>query len=802
MSDEFNSRVKRSRTYPPSKSFSNAIAVDETLAAKPPGRARSLFLKFKNVANPFSRFTRSRSRDPGQNVNHTGNIKVQKIAVKEGVDPKSVTVQNTSPDAKEVTVPIAVVHNTPADVKKSDVPPGPLAVVGSQDPPSRAEARAELQAVGVVGVEVQAAREAADNINPLGGRVEKVMLTAKDGPANLDTTDNFSDTYLKPLKIFNSMIDTIANVHPYAKIALGALSCASKIVLAQVDRDKALLGLVIKVAQVYDFICQDETLGQISSMGDIISQISQQILECAYFIRDYSMTENFWPRLKNHIFSDTDSTIQKYIESLDAFMEDFRNQTLRDVAIFVHHTGDELNLIGMTYAVGAGLDTAKQCIPGTRKNFISQIMNWIDKSGDSAGRVLWLSGTAGTGKTAIAHTIAGSFIGARGLCSCYCFDRHQKGDLRHQKIFSTIARDLADRHPQMRRALASAVQNNTALKNTADIVQQWDKLLMKPLASLSESVGRVVIVIDALDESGGVDIRSNLLRILSGNLQGGFEIPNNVRFIVTSRPLRDIDTEFAGAQHIQRMSMDEIPPETAKQDIRTYVSKKLDGLPDFGETEFGVLAEKADGLFEWARLACDIIKVPPTGVSSKDSFEAVASCDPTERKHLLYKMYHLFLTGIMPKDKYNPATRHKQLTKFRSVMRQILGTKEPLPIESLNAMRAHFPNPEEHYKVDDIVKQMGSLLSGTTNSSTPVRPLHATFCDFLTHKSCDKDFFVDTSEVQNYLSFASLRVMKKLSFNICDFKTSYIPNCSDIGLQERVKKKHPPALVLCLSVLG
>lgn len=249
MSDDFNSRVKRSKTYPPSKSFSNAV--DETLAAKPPGRARSLFLKFKNAANPFSRFTRSRSRDPGQNVNHKGNIKVQKIAVKEGVDPKSVTVQNTSPDAKEVTVPIAVVHNTPADVKKSDVPPEPLAVVGSQDPPSRAEARAELQAVGV---EVQAAREAADNINPLGGRVEKVMLTAKDGPANLDTADNFSDTYLKPLKIFNSMIDTIANVHPYAKIALGALSCASKIVLAQVDRDKALLGLVIKVAQVYDFI--------------------------------------------------------------------------------------------------------------------------------------------------------------------------------------------------------------------------------------------------------------------------------------------------------------------------------------------------------------------------------------------------------------------------------------------------------------------------------------------------------------------------------------------------------------------
>lgn len=138
---------------------------------------------------------------------------VQKIAVKleEGIDPKSVAVQdqNTPPDVKEVTVPIAVAHNTPAGVKKSDVRPGPLAVVGPQDPPSREEARAELQAVGV---EVQAARKAANNINPLGGRVEKAMLTAKDGPANLDNADNFSDTYLKPLKKFNSMIDIIANV--------------------------------------------------------------------------------------------------------------------------------------------------------------------------------------------------------------------------------------------------------------------------------------------------------------------------------------------------------------------------------------------------------------------------------------------------------------------------------------------------------------------------------------------------------------------------------------------------------------
>jgi len=522
-------------------------------------------------------------------------------------------------------------------------------------------------------------------------------------------------------------------------------------------------------------------------------------------------------RVGKNIFSETDSTIQRYIDTLDTLMQNFRDQTNRDVAIFVHRTGkdsnvlfiliphtssgDELNLVGMTYAVGAGLDTGKQCLPGTRKEIISQITEWIYKSGDSAGRVLWLSGTAGTGKTAIAHTIASSFIGVGGLGSCYCFDRHRSADLRHQKIFSTIARDLADRHPQMRRALASAVQNDIALKNTADIVQQWDKLLMKPLGRLSEStVGPVVIVIDALDESGRADTRSDLLRILSGKLQNPdvleiTKLPHNFRFIVTSRPLRDIDAEFADAQHIQRVSMDEIPPKIAEHDIYTYVSKKLKGLTNFGEREFEILAEKADGLFEWARLACEAIREPPAGVSPDESFDAVASRDPTERESLLYDMYRFFLEGIMQRDGHSAAIQHRQLTRFRSVMGQILGAADPLPIQSLNAMRDQFSDPKEHYKVEFIVKHMGSLLSGTTNSLTPVRPLHTTFRDFLTDKSCSGIFFVDTSKVQHDLAFASLRVMKlRLSFNICDLKTSYLPNCNDSGLQERVKKSIPPHL--------
>jgi hypothetical protein len=230
----------------------------------------------------------------------------------------------------------------------------------------------------------------------------------------------------------------------------------------------------------------------------------------------------------------------------------------------------------MPYAAGAGLDTMKQCLPGTRSDILSQITEWINDSGDAAQRVLWLSGPAGTGKSAIAHTIANWFNDLGGLGSCFCFNKDLKADKRHEKIFSTIARDLADRDPEMRRSLAHTVENANALKNTTDIIQQWCKLFMEPLKKLSgECVGPVLIVIEALDESGEVETRRSLLRILAGTLEAEglpkiTELPSNFRILVTSRPLRDIDDEFRDVQHIRRLSMDDIPGAVSKRDILSY----------------------------------------------------------------------------------------------------------------------------------------------------------------------------------------------------------------------------------------
>ncbi|KAG2351399.1 hypothetical protein BDR07DRAFT_32913 [Suillus spraguei] len=151
-----------------------------------------------------------------------------------------------------------------------------------QAAPSGAEVEADTQSA------LQDTQEAAKRINPLSEPAITVDSVVQGAQDDLD-----ADTHIEPLKIFDEVIGKLADVHPYAKMALGVLSWAAKIIVAQADRDKAVLELLKKISEVYSFIMQDDMLNKISSMGAILAQISQQTRECANFIKNYSQTKNF-----------------------------------------------------------------------------------------------------------------------------------------------------------------------------------------------------------------------------------------------------------------------------------------------------------------------------------------------------------------------------------------------------------------------------------------------------------------------------------------------------------------------------
>ncbi|KAG6325732.1 hypothetical protein ID866_13357 [Astraeus odoratus] len=88
-----------------------------------------------------------------------------------------------------------------------------------------------------------------------------------------------------------------------------------------------------------------------------------------------------------------------------------------------------------------------------------------------------------------------------------------------------------------------------------------------------------------------------------------------------------------------------------------------------------------------------------------------------------------------------------------------------------------------------------SWLSGIVDHTTPVRPLHSSFYDYLTDASRSGNFYVDRMQVHLNLALASVRVMREeLQFNICGLESSYLRNSDVPDLEQRVRDCIPPHL--------
>ena len=487
-------------------------------------------------------------------------------------------------------------------------------------------------------------------------------------------------------------------------------------------------------------------------------------------------------RLGKNIFSETATRVANYNSKLDTLMQEFRDRVLFDVHCGLHQVLEHLSLDALTYAKGVGLNKEKKCLDGTRTEILNEIVDWISNTDATATHIFWLHGQAGRGKSAIAHTIALQAQNLHMLGSCFCFNRVRQHEGLHMKMFPTIARDLADRDLRLRPLLAQVIAHNHSLGGTEDIAEQWEKFISEPLSQLQgPSTGNIVIVIDALDESGGDASRAIVLRMLSAQ---SAKLPENVRILLTSRPLMDVGKALNGARHVRVGSLDDIDVDLTTRDIHLYVSTQLRELTGtFSDEDFWRLAEKSGGLFEWARLACDFI-YPRMGVVPRKRFKEIMS-HTSGGKALLDEMYTTFLKELTR----GPT---EVLDRFRSVMRQILWLKEPLPIGALDAMRQRFRREDNRYPVGVILGFMASLLSGTGDAATPIRPLHASFYDFLLNEEWSKEFFIEERDAQHDLALASFRVMEDgLKFNICGLPTSYVRNLEVADLAKRVNENIP-----------
>src|SRR6266576_3351813 len=243
---------------------------------------------------------------------------------------------------------------------------------------------------------------------------------------------------------------------------------------------------------------------------------------------------------------------------------------------------------------------------------IKEIIQWVNSpNGDDVPRIFLLSGVAGSGKSAIAHTIAKLFYGQKRLGSSYCFARSDQANRRPDNLLSTIALNIADIDEHWKTSLGNIVKDDRSLRTTVSATEQFQKFILEPAMALT-TVGPILVVIDALDESAEGQSRKNLLDTLANGIS---DLPSNFRILMTARPEPDIVSAFKKNRHSLYKNMDTIDEASNKADIAVFVETHLSDVCSLEEKWpknhwCQMLVESSEGLFQWASTACQAIKDP------------------------------------------------------------------------------------------------------------------------------------------------------------------------------------------------
>ncbi|KAF9071328.1 hypothetical protein BDP27DRAFT_1291520 [Rhodocollybia butyracea] len=223
------------------------------------------------------------------------------------------------------------------------------------------------------------------------------------------------------------------------------------------------------------------------------------------------------------------------------------------------------------------------CHPGTREEVLSILRCWVSPIASRAPNesridivedlpsLYWLCGLEGAGKSAVAQTLAESYARSTTLAATFFFGRSDSSRNNPQRLFTTIAFQLAVALPKLRAVIESVIINNPAVL-TSSIETQFDQLILRPCSQVFQeaeltSDAPSLIIIDGLDEcSGPIDQR----RILSAIGKGVGE-PERIfpfKFLITSRPEPHIREAFNSVvPFYRRMHLEP----TLKASIRGFI---------------------------------------------------------------------------------------------------------------------------------------------------------------------------------------------------------------------------------------
>ncbi|KAF7970973.1 hypothetical protein HWV62_22511 [Athelia sp. TMB] len=410
----------------------------------------------------------------------------------------------------------------------------------------------------------------------------------------------------------------------------------------------------------------------------------------------------------------------------------------------------------LPYADGASWNPTLTCLPGTRVSTLAAIHSWLHLVDHH--NILWLKGVAGSGKSALAHTIAQALYRDGFLTSSFFFNRDINTCNTPLLLFTTIARDIARLYPAIAADIGAVLEQEPALAS-AHISRQFEAFIAGPLRRHPVDQ-QIVVVIDALDEAIRDDLDTDLLAILRDEFA---KLPPSFRVLITSRSTRIIEHHLSGKPHIAHHHID-INSAENREDIAAYVDAELQdsilcsqmGTHGPDSALIQDLKVMADGLFIWI---ATVFRYLRAAYNPKEKLRALLESRTYPHGRVLQpttKIDALYSTILEAAGDWDDEDFRNGYALF---MGSVMATKRPLSLAALRAL--HGGNQE--LSLDRLPQRFGPVLVGLHDEKELIHTLHLSFREFVTGRAAERaetqKFFLSEKDHSRILGELCIQTM-------------------------------------------
>ena len=460
------------------------------------------------------------------------------------------------------------------------------------------------------------------------------------------------------------------------------------------------------------------------------------------------------------------------------------------------------------------------CMPGTRQWMIDLIHDWLGNP--SAPNILWLSGSPGAGKSAIASTLVSNLQAAGRLGSSFFCKRDDIALSNPDTGWRTIAFDLAQYDPDIRKRIVENIKGRKVDPGRADIELHFKYLIEDPLRQVWKSRvkaltglatdmdadedlhardgrtnaietllinGLPVVVLDGLDEYGSDISQFAQRQTFINTITKWSRLPGSFKLVVTSRDDR-IPNSFRAICHRINLETGDVVGAEAIHDVYVFFKRRFAAIaaqnyslsPTWpGESIIKQVTKHAAGLFIWADTVVKFVEhgIPNRRLNTilQDQFRSGA-----ERLDRLYCQVMNLSCQDLSDD---------ELEIYKLVIGAVVLAKIPLRRQDL---RYFLGRDEEEASITAILLNLSSVISTTADDFIHVS--HLSFAEFICdpHR-CNEQFVIHRDTHNRIVALASLRIMQTaLRFNICQLETSHVRNIDVPDLAERIQNHIPTHL--------